>query len=229
MNKLFSRILSLIYPNRCISCGRVQRENSLCAACKAGVEINPYSACPRCGGNRGACDCKATDFAFDGISAPFVYTGTVRQGLMNFKFYRRPDAAAYFARAMADRLRRDTGGIHFDAVAFVPMTDAGRRARGYNQAELLAGQLAELLDLPLMTDALVQVRATAVQHKLGRRARFENVRGAYAAAKDVRGKHLLLVDDIRTTGATLHECAHMLRASGAASVFCTVAAIRPYK
>lgn len=225
MNKLFARILSLFYPNRCVACGRVQKEICFCDDCRKRVRLSPVGSCPRCGGDRGKCDCKTTEFAFDGMSAPFLYTDSVRQGLLNLKFYRRPDVAGYFGRVMAEKVTRDYGGIRFDAVVPVPMTDAGRKARGYNQAELLAKEIAEILEIPLMPNALIKVKDTAVQHKLGRKERFENVRGAYEADGEVRGKCLLLVDDIRTTGATLHECSRVLKRAGASSVFCAIAAV----
>jgi ComF family protein len=109
----------------------------------------------------------------------------------------------------------------FDALVPVPLHPARRRERGYNQAELLAKAMAAETGFPIIAHELRRIRATPSQTKLDRHARAENVKDAFALAKDLSftGLKILLVDDVYTTGATLNECARMLREAGAASVF----------
>lgn len=222
--KLIDRLLGLVYPNRCVACGKLLKAPALCSDCRQDVRLIKRGSCPRCGGVRGKCDCDTRNLAFDGFTAPFAYDGAVRWGLLNMKFYRRPDAAQYFGWVLAEKISREYAGIKFDGVCFVPMSDSGLKERGYNQAALLAGRVSELLDIPLIPNALYKVGDTSVQHRLGMAQRFENVKGAYLAGIGVENKCILLIDDIRTTGATLHECAKVLKKSGARSVFCAVVA-----
>ena len=108
-------------------------------------------------------------------------------------------------------------GQSFDGVAWVPMTKAKKRKRGYDQSELLAREAAKTLGLPCLP-LLEKRKETETQHQLPRRQRLSNVKNSYEARPEARGKALLLVDDIVTTGATLRECAKALYEAGAARV-----------
>jgi ComF family protein len=113
-----------------------------------------------------------------------------------------------------------------DVVVPVPLTTGRARARGFNQAELLARDLAAMKSWPLETDALIRVRDTGQQTRLPARERRANVAGAFAVQTpdSVRDRRVLLVDDVCTTGATLEACAAPLVAAGTAGVWAIVAA-----
>jgi ComF family protein len=104
------------------------------------------------------------------------------------------------------------------AVVPVPLARARERARGYNQAALLAERIADGLRVPLRPRWLARVRDTPAQSDLTAAERRANVRRAFAASPAVRGAHVVVVDDVLTTGATVSECARALRAAGAAAV-----------
>lgn len=129
---------------------------------------------------------------------------------------------------MAKAVRREFSNINFDCVCFVPMTLKNKLKRGINQSELLARCIANELNIPLYQNALVKLKQNRVQHNLSRNERIMNVKGVFTASDDVKGKTVLLVDDIKTTGATLNECSRELLKAGAGQVFCVTAVINRY-
>lgn len=221
---------ALFYPKTCAVCGCIiDEEEELCDYChETIVRCDPIKRCPRCGTDKRNCQCKKRVFRFDGCIAPFVNTGAARRAMHLFKFRRRLSAENFFARQMALCVRNEYRDISFGGVCFVPMPLKKQLARGYNQSRLLAEKIAEILKLPLC-GALYYRRSGKPQHTLSEKERFENVKGLYYAKFPVRGKTLLLVDDIKTTGATLDECAGQLLAAGADSVYCVTALISDRK
>jgi ComF family protein len=107
----------------------------------------------------------------------------------------------------------------------VPLYSAKEKQRGFNQAELIFKNFLQAADIPL-TRQLVRLRATVSMYQLSEQERRQNLQNAFAvtAAKAVTGKNILLVDDILTTGATLHECAKVLKAAGAGTIYALVLA-----
>ena len=165
------------------------------------------------------------------VLAALPYRDGFRQALHRLKFQQERSLALPMAQAMAQA----AGGLlipgfpqGFDGVAWVPMSPEKLRARGYNQSELLARYLARELGLPPLP-LLRQTRQTQPQHSLSRPQRADNVRNAYAASQEARGRRVLLVDDIVTTGATLRACAQALYQAGAQDVACLCAANTPYE
>jgi ComF family protein len=120
------------------------------------------------------------------------------------------------------------GPLPADLIVPVPLHAARWRERGYNQSTLLASQLATASGLRLIEEALTRIRATAPQITLNAVEREANVRGAFEARADlVRGRRVLLVDDVCTTGATLAACSHALKPAGAISVWALTLARAP--
>jgi ComF family protein len=152
--------------------------------------------------------------------------GVVRFVVLQFKYNRqlqlRHPIAEWLEEAMNDSRLRPR---HFDLVIPVPLHPARLRERGFNQAELLAKILAQKINTPLGC-ALERIRYTTTQTAFDRVERMENLHGAFRLRKKigVRGLHVLLVDDILTTGSTLSECARVLREAGARSVYAVTAA-----
>lgn len=148
-----------------------------------------------------------------------AFTGTVRAALLALKYDGEQRVAVPLGRAAAHRWERVACGG--DVIVPVPVHAARLRSRGYDQAVLLADAAARELHLP-MSPALRRVEATAAQYRLGRAGRAENVGHAFECRPEhlasVRGHHVVLFDDIVTTGSTLAACAAALRAAGARSV-----------
>lgn len=221
----------LLYPNRCACCSRVlPAGQKLCGDCGDQLPRIEQPACRRCGQARSNCLCARhpRPLYFDGCCAPFAYTGVVRNGIWQFKFRGRVDGAAFFAAEMAAALRTTCPTLRPTGICYVPLSKKRRRERGYNQAELLAEEIAGILECPV-AHSLHKVRENKVQHELRFSDRQENVRNVYVCDGDFTGQTLLLVDDIKTTGSTLNACAKLLKEAGAKKVVCLTAAIVPPK
>ena len=127
-----------------------------------------------------------------------------------------------FAAEMAEVVRREYGGLPFDCVTAVPLHKRELLDRGFNQAEKLGQALARRMGIPYAT-VLTKITATAPQKELSAVERSGNLLGVFDVCGDVAGKTILLVDDVITTGATLDECAKMLKIFGAEEVYAVTA------
>lgn len=224
----FDRLLSILYPPRCVCCGCVlPAGEAICGDCAAGAARIMPPVCLLCGCNLEDCERKHRKTAYKELTAPFYYEGIVREGVHRFKFRDKPQSAAFFAREMAKNVRQNMPGIPFDMVACVPMLPAKEKARGYNQSALLARELSGLLGVPADCRALRKCADTPAQHELKGTERRGNVFGVFETPRPeaLEGKTVLLCDDVKTTGATLDECAKMLKLAGAKDVFCVCIAV----
>ncbi|HDR9533841.1 TPA: ComF family protein, partial [Burkholderia stabilis] len=134
------------------------------------------------------------------------------------KFHARLAIGAEFAARLARLIDDARGASGFDVVAPVPLSHRRLVARGYNQAWAIARPLARRLGVHADATLLARVADTAPQSRLDRQARRDNVMAAFAVAGGVAGRHVALVDDVMTSGATLAAAAHALKAAGAARV-----------
>jgi len=203
-----------------------------CAACLRGVMPLDPPLCPRCGvmfkgrvGNDHLCGrCREQPPGFLKARAAFVYDRSLVDVIHCFKYKGKLQLAAPLGLLLQRTFVRDWGDERVDAILPVPLHGRRLRSRGFNQSELLvrkweigpAGAPAP----PIVAGVLQRVRATASQAGLGRREREANIRGAFAVRRPetIAGRHLLLVDDVVTTGATAAEAARVLLKSGAARV-----------
>ena len=204
--RLFTKLLDLIYPPRCIFCHCLLDSGTICETCAASLPV---------------LDREARQQSFDGIrtcSSLFPYEGNIRESLLRYKFHGLSFYGEDYARLML--LHFTLEETECDLISWVPLSRRRLRQRGYDQARLLAQRLSEYLGLPCER-VLKKVKNVAPQSRTGGpEARKKNISGAYRLARkaDVRGKTVLLVDDIVTTGSTLSECAAVLREAGAAEV-----------
>lgn len=204
-------VLDLLFPPRCPFCDRLlkDREDGICRECQ-----------PRLPWTRPERDERHGEFV-DRCISPLWYQGAVRDSFHRHKFDGCRDYAGVYAGLMAQCVGDRLAG-EYDLLTYVPLSAKRRRQRGYDQVRLLAEGMAPALELPV-TDTLEKTRHTAAQSGLtDDGARRANVLGAYRVRdpEAVRGRRVLLVDDVVTTGATLSECARVLRTAGAAAVVC---------
>ncbi len=216
-----SRIaLDLVFPPRCALCGA--GGTMLCADCTSDLPPADGRRCDRCWmpvTRSTLCrHCTESPPAFVAIRAACVMDGGARRLAHELKYEGMLALAEPMARLMNEHLEPD--GV--DLVVPVPLHRSRMRARGYNQAVELARRIATLRALPFDRRAARRVRATAPLVKtMHREERAEIMRGAFAAEPGrVRGRRVLLVDDVVTTGATLDACAQALRAAGSVEVRC---------
>lgn len=214
--KLSESVFNLLFPPRCPFCGHVTDRPGVCAGCEASLPwtAERHSLWELPGGLR--------------CAAPLWYKDAVRRGLTRFKFQGAAGAAnalgALVAQCAAERLSGE-----FDAVTWAPVSRKRLKKRGYDQAELVARGACRLWDVR-PERLLCKIADNPPQSGLeDAAARSKNVSGVYAAAAgaEIRGRRILLIDDICTTGATLAACAGVLRAAGAAAVVCAAVARTP--
>ena len=224
------RIISWIFfPERCSICGEIKPFlKSYCPRCGIDTKAISKTACEKCGHEK----CMCSDGAFIDLphfSAVYYYEGQVKRSLHKFKFNSESSFGEIFGKAMAERIGELYGDVVFDGVCFVPMTKDARAHRGYNQSELLAFQVAKELKIPL-APCLEKTRVSLDQKGLSAKERFENVKDSFAinSKTDIKGKTLILCDDIKTTGSTLKDCSDTLLKAGAKDVYCLCLALTPY-
>lgn len=210
-------LADLFYPQYCVACSR-RASDVLCGACYEALPLIGHPFCRRCGAPTafdvyGCGECRDRDFSFDGARAPLRYEGAGKELVhaLKYKGYLRV-VEKVMAPLMANVFDKD----RFDGVIPVPLHRARLARRGFNQAELMARGVAGRINAPHL-DKLKVVRGTRDQVELSAEARRANVAGAFGAKGPVAGK-ILLIDDVFTTGATLNECAEVLRKAGANEV-----------
>jgi competence protein ComFC len=233
--ELLQSAVSLFYPPGCTICGKsIRADEYLCDQCetKAVRIVAPF--CQKCSEpfegsitNTFACaNCVHRTIHFDAAVSAYRGRGIVRQIIHEFKYGRqihlRHLVARWLNSALDDERLRQS---HFDVIMPVPLHPARQRERGFNQASLLAELLSAQTSIPVKP-LLERTRYTTTQTALDRSERMENLHNAFRLRKnaDVRGLHVLLVDDVLTTGSTLNECARILKRASAFSVHAATAA-----
>ncbi|MFH1857620.1 MAG: ComF family protein [Candidatus Omnitrophota bacterium] len=224
-------LLDLVYPESCALCEKwtaPEEERGLCASCESRILENVPPFCPTCGSPYqkteaapccGSCDGK--EFSYDRLWYTAPYEGVLREALHKLKYEGRKPVAGVLAKRLTFFAKQHLQEVRFHAVVPVPLTWQKERERQFNQAALLAKPLAQSFGVALSCGNLLRIRATLPQVELSKPRRFENVRGAFRARHPsyYRGKNLLLVDDVVTTGATVSACAKTLREAGAEHLY----------
>lgn len=213
-----------LYPTRCAGCGTVLPINHVfCDACAKDIRPLQPNLCNRCLNPPSRCDCDTLSPEYERAFAPFCYAGTIRNALLDLKDEKNSDLARYFAENICDCLNSSGGDIAFDCVIPVPMYRKRKRERGFNQSELIAENVAEILGIPLDTQTLTQINPSKTQHLLSPAERRDNVADIYKAAQ-CNYENVLLIDDIITTGCTANSCAAELKAAGVDRIYCAAVA-----
>lgn len=212
--KCIDWILDLLFPRRCAFCRRLTQQGALvCPQCRAKLPVTGAAA--------------RQDFPhLEACYSPLYYVEPVRGSLLRYKFGGLSMYAEVYGEFLAKCI--DENGISCDSITWVPLSRRRLRKRGYDQAQLLAKELSARTGLPCQA-LLEKVRNNRVQSTVGSAAqRKQNVKGAYSVRKGLTLVHrrILLVDDIVTTGATLSECAAVLKQAGAKAVVGITAARR---
>lgn len=153
------------------------------------------------------------DKHFNELYIAYQFDDTFQKLIHLLKYKRSLTLATYFATSLAQIISED-----YDLMAAVPLNIIKERERGYNQSNLIAAETARILHISFEADFLLRSKNTVSQTKLNKQERFKNIHQAFAIKRDVRGKKVLLVDDVITTGSTLNECARVLKESGADQV-----------
>jgi ComF family protein len=238
LKRLGLQVLDFFLPRLCVFCDAAVGEQAQVAVCPACDEAIPWVTsplCPVCGrvfsapeGDDHLCGPCQTDpppFARARAAVLYEEEGPSGQAIKRFKYSRRQDMLPvmhhWLRRPLCQKVAQAA-----DLVAPVPLHPRRLRQRGFNQSVLLAQAFKEVR---LERELLTRVRHTPPQTGLNPKARRDNVKGAFAVPRPdlVKGKSILLIDDVFTTGATVKECARVLRKAGASQVdILTVARVR---
>ena len=220
-------LLWMFFTNRCCYCNNVVGENeSICDDCRENLPVIKQEKCKYCGAEKVRCDCKKHKMGYDGISAPFYYEKSIQRSIKLLKFSNKDFIAKHLSKDMAKSVKEDFKDIDFDLICYVPFSKLNKLVRKYNPSALLAQNLSDILQIPL-NPLLVKLYENDSQRNLNVTERSGNVFGVYDVRDgvDIKGKTILLVDDVKTTGATLSNCAWIMKIRGAEKVYCATVAI----
>jgi ComF family protein len=227
----------LLYPATCGFCGTLleQGQRLACETCRVALTTDPHAACPRCAGTigpfvhleHGRCTrCRPDAFQFEQAMRLGPYDGLLRESILRMKLRAGEMLAELLGMIWAEKMVSRLRPLAGDMVIPVPLHWRRRLSRGYNQSEILARALADHLQVPYRSRWLRRIRATPQQTQQTPTGRRDNVRGAFKCRSHpaLRGRTVVLVDDVLTTGSTCSEAARALRGAGATRVIVAVLA-----
>ena len=205
--RIIDRILELLYPTKCCFCHKITNGQKVCGHC---LDKLPYT---------GPNSCQRSFAHIDSCVSPLYYDADVRESVLRYKFHSASFYAPIYSQFIAKCI--DENSITCDIITWVPLSKTRKWKRGYNQAELIGRYLSESLAVP-GTDLLKKIKNNPAQSGTANaEIRKANVRGVYKAINEetLKGKCILLVDDVVTTGSTISECARVLKEAGCKEVY----------
>jgi len=205
--RIFDKILDLIYPQSCSICGKLN-SNSLCTKCKIKLEKEFNFQTDKYEND--------LDKNFIEHNYFFKYGNIIRSQILALKFQEKPyvyKTIAYFLKNMKksfENLKK------YDIIITVPISRQRKKERGYNQSELVAREIAKIINIPMVKNILYKIKNTVPQSSLNKKQREENAKGVYEVTNITKicNKKILILDDIYTTGNTVNECANVLIQKG---------------
>ena len=229
---VLSAAIEAFLPSTCLSCdsGLAGGERGLCTSCWSRVVPLMGSRCRLCGGPSGDTDdcclsCTSSPPPQNGTVIWGEHAGVLRRALLAFKHGGHDEVVEPLARRLATLVSLEGWASELEAVTAVPSHRLHRLRRGWSAASLLAAEVARRLDLPYARH--LKRRGLARQARRSRAQLLRLPARSFAARKSIQGSHVLLIDDVMTTGTTLRRASAALLAAGADSVHCAVLAYSP--
>ena len=229
IKQAINKLLYAVFPRRCELCGNiVALDIQRCDECLNLPKIIG-DVCKSCGSAKADCNCKKNKNEYKQIVAPYYYKDYTVCCVHRFKFNDYQELCVAMGNDITACVNERYQDIDFDCVTCVPLSKKRLKKRGYNQAQLLAQQISKQTGIEYK-DLLYKRFDNKSQRTQSQRERKVNVYGAYDLIDgvDVTDKTILLIDDVKTTGSTLNECAKMLKIYGASQVYCAAFAITKY-
>ena len=203
---------SIFYPDMCITCGRnlVAHEDTLCTFCLTDLPKTDF-----CMHASNSLEKKLAGRVPVQAATSLLYftkKGKVQQLIHALKYQNRQDVGIFFGKIMGENMKDSKRFQHLEAIVMVPLHPQKQRKRGYNQLSLYAKELSHKLNIPVYDDVLIKVAGSKSQTTKDRFGRFEKMNERFHLENDIilRGKHVLLIDDVFTTGATIEACSNEL-------------------
>lgn len=229
-----------LLPQDCVLCGLPSGETPVCAACACDFPRLAALQCTRCalplatnalGASMTCPDCAHHTPAFDAATAVWSYGFPIDTLIRDFKYGHHLYLGGFFGQHLAQTLQQqwyeNPDLSPPDLILPMPLHPHRLKTRGFNQAAEIARHVAKYLGLAWRSDVLRRLQDTAPQAGLRREARWANLRGAFACPESLNGAHVLLIDDVLTTGASLSACAEVLRHAGSRRIDVAVLARTP--
>lgn len=224
--KIMKGCLSLLYPTSCPICHRIvmPKGKLICKDCKEQLDYIEEPRCKKCSKpiesetEEYCYDCMKHSFHYTYGYAIWSYDDVIQQSMASFKYKNQKEYASFYIEEAILRYREQLIQMKIDVIVPIPIHPARRKQRGYNQAELLARGIAGKLQIAYEDELLFRKKKTKPQNGLNDRERFQNLKDAFGVNLDkidrYRGKKILLVDDIYTTGSTIELCTKQLLLAG---------------
>lgn len=230
MNKILNYFINFFFPKVCSCCKQnlpALYKGNICKNCLSKLPENDGLKCSACDvqiqSQKHCYDCSHNKNYFDLIRAPYKYEKSVKMLIHNFKYSNRFFLAKDFSVAMIDVISENNWDIQTDIIIPVPLFITRKFLRGYNQAALMAEEIAKKINKECNNKILIRKIYTKAQFSLNRKARQENLQKSFYVNKKytdkIQNKNILLVDDIVTTCSTVNSCAKVLKQAGAKKVF----------
>lgn len=233
---MINRFLKILFPEFCPVCKKPSTDHRtapICSECWQSISSYKGSICKKCGKPlvsdiSTTCKiCIEEEPAFKWVRSFGLYEDTLKEAINLLKYYRIKRLSKPLSEIMLktepapEKSWRGVRIPHADAIIPVPLHKKRLRQRGFNQSALLAKYLARHIGVPLSLDCLVKIRDTMPQVGLNAKERKKNIRKAFEISnkKLIRGKNIVLVDDVFTTGTTVRECSKILKKSGAKDIY----------
>ena len=240
---ILSRLVNLVYPSKCSFCGKLisfQKSGiNICSECMDKIKFcASRKRCKVCGTPLGnpryrlcqSCFRKAkSDICtyYNGITAAVEYDRNSKRGIINLKHARSLSSVNTFSNLITAMVKNDFGSVNFDYITAIPPRRQRMKEIGFDQSGALAKKTAKLLSVKYYPNLFKRIRQTSKQTELSSFERQQNQNGAFGLkgnSGNIKGKTILVIDDVTTTGATFNECARVLKLSGAKAVYCAAIA-----
>ncbi len=213
---MLEKILEFVYPSRCIICDKVLEFNSFekkeftCNNCKKKLEYKREGNAFR----------QVFNMNFDYLLSIFSYKDIVRKLLLDFKFNEKKYLKYFFSNELVCALEKNQIK-QIDYIIFVPISVRRYFERGYNQSKIVAIEISKYLQIPIVKNVLRKVKHNKRQSELSIVERVNNTKNVYKVYNKeiIKGKGVLLIDDIYTTGNTVNECSRVLKEAGVKTIF----------
>lgn len=208
--KLLDNLMNLIYPPACNFCNKLSK-NYLCLNCQNNLAKFKKSSIEKY---------TTENFNFSEHFYLFKYKNEIRKHIINYKFKEKSHLFKSFSQLFKQDLEFKNFISKYDCILSVPLHKKRLRARGYNQSELIAKELAFFFNIPFYNDVLIKTSNIAMQSSLNKENRKNNIINAFSVYNEYKiyNKKVLIFDDIFTTGSTTNECAKVLLNSGASKI-----------
>lgn len=229
--KIANKIIEILYPSTCPICMKVLEKSKIkriyvCDKCKNNLTYIESPRCLKCGkpieyNEEEYCyDCTKVDHIYSQGLGVWAYTNEIKNSIYQFKYHNKREYASFYGMEIVNQYKTIIQSWNPDVLIPVPLHKSKYKKRGYNQAEIIAKSLGEILEIPVDNQILLRNKKTLAQKELNDKERLKNLENAFIINKNnVNYKTVILIDDIYTTGTTIDACAKVLISSGVMKVY----------